>query len=307
MTASDYDFLFEPWNLVSNDRLGITVVYKDKDVFYDAGVRLGGGGAGRGSFRHGFSIRFHRDNLFRGVHRTLTIDRSARPGTIGAGAEELIYNHIAAHSGGGLSSRYDDVAYVEAPSADKSNMATLKMARYTSVFLDSQYENGTDGHVFEYEISTYTTRTENDDPEGRKLWNWFDAHVGTPPASGTDVRDLGDDGDPYRPYFLIRNNRRADNYEPLIQFAKLLGQSSISYEQAEQSIDLDVSMRELAALSLAGAVDTYYFGNIHNMRFYFRADDGKAVLLPWDQDYNFCQPPTASLFGESGLNIHSRP
>ena len=293
------------WSVTgSKEYLGTTVVYNDQQVFYDAGARRAGSGHGLGSYRVGFRIRFNSDQLFRGVHGSVTIDRSARPGTIASGSEELLYNQIAHHAGGCLSSRYDDVAYIEAPAADKSNMSTLKMARYTDLFLNSQYPNGAAGDVFEYEIAYYVTRTENDDPEGRKLWNWFEVGANPGSGSGTEFTDLGDGKEAYRPYFEIRNNRGADNYDRLIQLAKLFGQSSVTAEQAEQLLDVDLWMRELAVLLLAGSVDTYYFGNIHNMWVYFRPKDGKALWLPWDQDYNFKRPATAPLVGDTNANVH---
>ncbi len=42
MTQDDADWLHEDVNLMSNDRVGATVVYREAEVFYDVGVRLKG-------------------------------------------------------------------------------------------------------------------------------------------------------------------------------------------------------------------------------------------------------------------------
>ena len=75
MDPDDVDFIRASENLMSNERIGATVIFNEQEVYYDVGVRL------RGSMHHryyptvqGFVIRFNVDQLFRGVHRTVGID-----------------------------------------------------------------------------------------------------------------------------------------------------------------------------------------------------------------------------------------
>ena len=77
MTTVDADFLHEGPNLLTNERLGATVVYDERTVFYDVAVRLKGSAVGRNVPWVGFNLRFHPDRLFRGVHEKVAIDRSA--------------------------------------------------------------------------------------------------------------------------------------------------------------------------------------------------------------------------------------
>jgi len=137
MTQPDADFLHLPTNVMSNDRIGATVVYNEAEVFYDVGVRLKGSERGRNrDVRVGFIVEFDPLQLFRGVHRTVGIDRS------GAGDQfsqkEILVKHGMNHAGN-MPSLYDDVIHVIAPRNAHTGSALLTMARYNDVFLDSQY------------------------------------------------------------------------------------------------------------------------------------------------------------------------
>ena len=96
-----------------------------------------------------FSVRFHPDHRFRGQHRTVALDRSGGWG-LGAGPhgqDEIIVKQVA-NAAGGLPSMYDDMCWLVAPRSGQTGASLLMMAKYSSVFLDSQYENGGDGIVY---------------------------------------------------------------------------------------------------------------------------------------------------------------
>jgi hypothetical protein len=73
MLAADNNSLFVNTDLMSNQDRGATVIYNNKEVFYDAGVRLKGSSWTRGLTVWGgsYAIQFHPDHLFRGVHETI--------------------------------------------------------------------------------------------------------------------------------------------------------------------------------------------------------------------------------------------
>ena len=90
------------------------------------------------------------------------------------------------------------------------------MARYSDIFLDEQFANGSDGQVYEYELVYYPTTTDgNGDPEGRKRPQPDDV-VGTP------IRYLSDNREDYRWNFLNKNNRQQDDYSQLIEFSTVM-------------------------------------------------------------------------------------
>ena len=69
VTPDDGDFLHSSIELMSNGRIGTTIVYAENEVYYDAGVRLSGSQRARPfQPRLSFSVGFASDQLFRGVH-----------------------------------------------------------------------------------------------------------------------------------------------------------------------------------------------------------------------------------------------
>src|SRR5690606_25757964 len=121
-------------------------------VVYDAGVRLKGSEHGRPDpNRRGLSVEFPPYDLFRGVHGTIGIDRSGgwRFGRTFGQDETLVYQFF--NRAGGHPSMYNDLIFVDAPTLTNST-AILQMARYNDVFLDSQYDNGSEGTHYEYEL-----------------------------------------------------------------------------------------------------------------------------------------------------------
>ena len=208
MTSADATFLHTNSQVMSNGRLGATAIYNDSEIFYDVGVRLRASGYGRRGSLAGFNIRFDPDHKFRDVHQSIAVDRgvvvsngrgggvSGRPG---ASPHELLIYQIAHHAGD-LVGMYDDVVYIDAPRSGNTGLALLKMARYSGVYLDSQFENGSDGSLYKFELFYHSTRTVNGRPESLKF----------PPEAvvGTDIQDLGENEEAYRLQFILKKQSR---------------------------------------------------------------------------------------------------
>ena len=294
MTPADIDLLHENTNLMSNDRLGASVVYDEKEVFYDVGVRLRGSERGRPETnRVSFNVRFQPDRLFRGVHRTATIDRSGGWSSMVpfGSQDEILVKHIVNHAGG-IPGMYDDIVRVIAPRPAHTGSALLLMAKFGDVFLDSQWENGGDGTAFEFELIYYPTTT---DGAGFK-------RPQPDQVLGTDIADHGDDKEVYRWNFLIKNNRDRDDYSALIALCKSFSLPASQLEAGTREVmDVDEWMRTFAMYSLCGIGDTYTFGNNHNNMHYVRPDDRKVLVLPWDMDFAFVRSTSASLWGDQNL------
>ena len=94
-SAADAQALYEPTRRMSNQRLGATVIYDDREVFYDVGLRLKGSAFGRNNDGEaGCNIEFDPSHPFRGVHRTIALERS------GAGAGREILGKLFLDLGG---------------------------------------------------------------------------------------------------------------------------------------------------------------------------------------------------------------
>jgi hypothetical protein len=290
MTPADQDLFHLATNALSNDRIGATIIYDESEVFYDAGVRQKGSERGRRiDLRTSFNVEFQPDQLFRGVHDNVAVDRS------GSGDQysqkEILVEHIVTHSGD-IPHEYSDLIRAITPRNTHTGTAMLMMARYGDVYLDSQYDNGGDGTLFEYELIYYpATMSVAGDPESPKLgWPQTDGVV------GVNIRDLGDDKERYRWPFLIKNNRSEDDYSRIIDLAKTFSLTGTAYrDRIDEVIDVDQWLRAFAVGILTGIGDSYFSGSQHNLELYVRPEDNRVLLFPHDMDFSFTGDALASI------------
>ena len=289
MTPADADFLHAQTNVMSNEHLRATFLYDDQEVFYDAGIHLQGSERGRGADdRVGFTLYFPADHLFRGVHDSISIDRSGGWSGRGGRQDEIVMKHVI-NQAGGLPGMYDDIVQVLAPKPQHNGNALLLMAKYGDEFLGTQYANGEDGNLFKLELIYYPLSTVSGNAESPKLPQPDD-------VIGTDLRDLGNNPENYRWNLSLENNRGDDNYSNMVQVAKAFSLSGTALDtQMRQLLDVSEWMRVFAAKSLSGDADTYGFGYPHNFMVYFRPEDGKALGFIWDMDFAWANSPTAAL------------
>lgn len=277
--TQDSDELFRTINLMSNGRVGCTVIYDERDIFYDCGLRLKGSEHSRTTTpRLGFNVAFTSEQRFRGVHDTVAIDRSE---STGFGQREMLIHQTMNHAGG-LPTKYHDLIQIMAPRSEYTGSAELQLARFTDVFLDDHFDDGSDGTVFEYELIYQLNSTDTGTPEGYKI-PAPDNVVGTP------IRNLGDDKEAYRWTFLIKNNEEKDDYSGIIAFAKAMELANPAFtNQIVNHIDVDAWLRGTAVNALSGAGDSYGGdGSQHNVQFYVRPSDNKIIYLPHDVDAFF--------------------
>lgn len=290
MTTSDNQLLHRPTNSLSNLRIGSTVIYQDT-AFYDTGVRLKGSFVGRNARRVGFNIEFPEEQKFRGVHSKVSIDRSTHAEL---GVDEILLKHAANHAGG-IPSMYDDLIDFVAPTATYTGKASLRMSGFDDIYLDSQFDNGSDGTVYEYEVIRWPTTTVDGKPESLKRAGGLDDPNG---YANIDFRDLGDNKESYRWTNLIVSNRTRDDYDSIIAFHRAMSATGEAFEPAISAVvDVDQWMRTSAYQVLFGPADANYTGaNIHNFRLYARPD-GKMLYMPWDWDSAFQLATNAGLIG----------
>ncbi|MBI4600696.1 MAG: lamin tail domain-containing protein [Planctomycetes bacterium] len=296
MTAADTNLIHLETNVMSNDRLGATIVYDEREAFYDAGVRLKGSERGRNQpTRVGFNIRFAPDRLFRGVHERIDVDRSGGWGIgVTSGHDEIVVKHMIQHAGG-IPGMYDDIIRVIAPRPAQTGTSLLIMAGFQDVFLDSQFENGSEGQLFELELIYYPTSTVGG-VEALKRPEPDD-------VLGADFRDHGSDKEIYRWNFLIDNHRDRDDYSSLMALCRAFGASAATLDAATQEVmDVEQWMRAFAMTSLCGVNDAYTRGNNHNLVVYFRPEDGLAMAFPWDNDFCWSISTSSSLWGDQNLS-----
>lgn len=294
MTPADRTLLHAETNVMSNEYLGGTVIHDEREIFYDVGIKLQGSQRGRlDAGRVGYTIRFPPDRLFRGVHPGVSIDRSGGYTGVGGDQDEIVLKHAVQHAGG-LPGMYDDLVHVMPPRTDLTGTALLILAKYGDVFLDSQFDRGSEGNLFKLELVYYPTTTVGGGPEGIK-------RPQPDEVTGVDIGNLGNDPEVYRWFFLAENNRSSIDHAQVMALGKALALSGTAQEQeCERLLALDTWLRAVAFQSLAGMVDTYPFDNPHNFMIYFRPEDGRAVPFLWDMDFNFGAAPTSPLNRATG-------
>ena len=133
-------------------------------MYYRAGVRLKSSEHGRISdARCGYTLEFASDDLFLGVHDTVSIDRS---GGIGGGQKEILLKTLS-NIAGGIYAPEDDIIRVISPlgtspgaftGATMTGPAILSKTRLDREFLDDQFPDGGDGPMFKYERVYVLTR-----------------------------------------------------------------------------------------------------------------------------------------------------
>ncbi|MEJ6720090.1 MAG: lamin tail domain-containing protein [Akkermansiaceae bacterium] len=301
MLASETNFMHTSYHTPSNQRMGTTLIYNDREVWYDAGVRLRGSSYGRRGSRVGWNIKFPADRPFRGVHETVAIDggfsvpRGNGSGFLqvgpGVATNELIYNQMA-NRAGGVPASHDDVIYVEAPRAGDDKMAQLKMARFGDIWKSSSFDRGDEGTSFKFELIYHPRTTIDGNPESPK--SVYNA------VRGVDIRDMGPDKEAYRHNFWIQNQSDRDDYDPLIDSAMAISESGANLRDAtDATLDIDNWLRVMAFQSLTMTVDSYNNGLAHNMLIYERPRDGRTMWIPWDVDHAFYASPNSSIFGQA--------
>jgi hypothetical protein len=280
MRKADRDLLYEPTNLMSNERLGATLIYNEQDIFYDIGVRLKSSEHGRPkSPRVGYNMRFNAERLFRGVHDTIAFDRSDGQTS---GQREML-SHMAMNRFGQVS-KYSDLGYLIAPLPSHTGGVEVQMARYDDVFLEETYgEDGGQGTLFEYELVYPLTETVGNDPEGLKIPQEGGG------VQGRSVSDyLGEDKEQYRWHFLIKNNRDQDDYSGMITMTEVLGLTGPAFEQAVTDLlDVDQWLNAFAVSAALGISDNWIDNAQHNAMFYVRSSDRRILFLPHDMDFMY--------------------
>lgn len=296
MTPDDTGFLHSSTNVMSNERMGCTLITDERTVAYDCGLHLQGSERGRDkTSRVGFNVRLPSDKLYRGVLDSITVDRSGGVSGKGGTHDEILVKHVITKAGG-LPGMYDDLCQIFAPRDQEDGTGLLILAKYSNEFLDSQYKDGGDGELFKLELIYYPTTTLTGDVEGPKLPYPDD-------VLSTDVKDLGDDPESYRWTYLKENRTDRNNYAPMVQLAKAFSLSGEALDaRMDELMDEDEWMRALAVISLSGCSDTYTYGYSHNAIFYFRPEDGKAMLFPWDMDFAYYRSYDDPIIGTSSAN-----
>ncbi|MCH8922893.1 MAG: lamin tail domain-containing protein, partial [Planctomycetes bacterium] len=300
MTTSEVNSMLNRVNLMSNQQIGATIVVNNSEVYYDIGLRLKGSTFGRPKpeRQRNYSIRFHGDQLFRGVLDRISLDGSgnANNTVLVNGQDEIIVKTLM-NRAGGIANQHDDLAYVITPRVGQSGTVILQQSLYTNEYLDSRFNAGGDSPLYKLENIRYLVRTDDGTPEGLKYPEERRAI-----SILNDLGDFGDNKEHYRWIFQAQNGRARDEYDRIIELSKALDSPISTLDAATRPlIDAEEWMRVAALYSLFGDNDTLFGANSQNLMFYLRPEDNKFILLAWDQDFSFSYSTSSPLFNPENL------
>ena len=265
------DLLFASENRMSNRYRRMTMLYEGR-AYYDVDVRQVGSRWIRPN--SGYKVKFDPADRLYGVHDTIRFDLNGLP--------EIVMKQMLNRSGGHSASNYDDLSYLVSPRHNQE--VILQLARYESIFLNEQFENGTDGTKWELDDVTYPTQPVGG-REGPKVGTdvYTEGDIG---IKGQIVVSQGENPEFYRAHLLIKNNRAKDDFNAIKDLAHAIHnrEDMKLFESAQTVMDVDLWMRHYANQSYFGNWDTYGFRRPKNLRIYQRPDDGKFIPLFWDCD-----------------------
>jgi hypothetical protein len=296
MLPSDATALHVSTEILSNYRLGCTLITDEENIAYDSGIRLRGSMWSRRDISNtALNLKFPADRSYRGVHSTITTRRGNRG--------EILVKHII-NQAGGIHDSYNDILYQYGHLSAQNGPVRSEMARFGSSYLRGlPGGNGTNGTVFKMEgIREFQQQAPENGTNTPKL----PFPIGWRPEF--DIADQGDDKEMYRHNMRINSNFEEDDYTSIIRMCKTFSLNGQALEDAVPgAIDVDGWCRQFAALSLCGISDTYSRGNPHNLNFYVRPSDGVVESIPWDWDHFFNQS-NAPLWGNRNVSkIFARP
>lgn len=296
MTPADVTKLHTATNAMSNDLMPCTVIWNERDVYYDCGLHLHGSERGRNTpVRISYNLHFPGDRLLLGVQDSVVIDRS---GTGDQNSQKEILIKRAITHAGGLPGSEDDLIRVLAPQTAQTGPAILGRQRIVSgEYLESAYQDGDEGDLFKYELIYYPTSTVDGNRESLKLPN-------PDQVAGVGVQGLGTDKEIYRWHWLIANKEDQDDYSGLITFLTAFGRGADAQYYLDTNAMMDVNewMRAFAMESLFGIGDNYASGAQHNLYIYRRPSDFRWVMFPYDMDFTFNLGTTSGMMQNGDLS-----
>src|SRR5207247_2265971 len=119
-TPADAALLHEFVNVMSDDLLGCTIVHNEREVFYDARIRLHGSMYTRDiPSSTGFTVRFPSDHPLRGSRGSVVVRRSDMV--------ESFLKHLL-NKAGGVPGNFEDIVYLVSHRSDNHGPARLKLA-----------------------------------------------------------------------------------------------------------------------------------------------------------------------------------
>jgi parallel beta-helix repeat protein len=157
--------------------------------------------------------------------------------------------------------------------------------RFVTLYINENLE----GHYLDIEnVDNEFLRAHFPGDDGGNLYRGY-----SPDEQGADLSYRGPDPDAYRPYYLKKNNKDADDYSDIIALTDALTNSSDETFRAEAEALADIR-QWIRWFAIQAVLDNHegalWIGRGDDYFLYRRPSDGRFILISWDHDFTFLYP-----------------
>ena len=267
--------------VLSNKMLEGSFVFGGDDIYYGSRIRFAGSPwlrPGGGGFEKSFSLKIPKDKPLHGRKTAFNLDEHSSDGK-----ERLAHYMMRRNAGSSLLPYFDFQTLVRFQLNDVRTGTYEALDKPNRQYINFWFpeSEGPAGAHYEmddrFSFNDSGNRTGN--AEGRLLF---------PPYGSTGG---GNNKENYRWYFSLRNRKTEDDFNPIIELARLMDSRTTSSTAFDNSVfsmmDVEEVLRVLAIVTNIDHWDTWGGRRGKNCYFYRAPSDGLWRLIPWDLELTF--------------------
>lgn len=264
--------------LQSNDLVEGSFVFRNSQIFHNAGIRFSGSPWARQGWGGSFRVKFPRDKpLHEQIRKFNTEDHQ---GAGGLDARERTSHYLIRYNQGMISVPYSEQWFVRWRVNTRGTEDREHVAPPNSQFLDNWFPDESEGDFFEMD-----DRFEFNDGGGRVSNR--DASLRYPPHNSGS----GSDKENYRFYLGLRQHEDEDDYSTMIDLARIMDPSQTGNtafdNQIHDHMDVEQVLRVLLIRMNTDDWDTWGTNRGKNCYFYRPEVSGLYQLFAWDCELTY--------------------
>ena len=266
---------------LSNDRLWGTFVYGARDIYYESATRFGGSPFARGGVGGSYRVLMPRDKPLHDRQRKFTLDNHHGNGQ---NARERTSHYLTRYNQGASSAPFSDAQTMVRWQLNDATTQTIEQVWVPDAqFIDRWFPDDDDGAFYEMD-----DRFVINDGGGRD--SNTNGTLRYPPSSPRSDGD-GSNKENYRWFFNLRSKNGADDYQPLIDLARVLDPGATSTAAFDEAIwdivNVEEMVRIMAIRQNTDDWDTWCGRRGKNCYFYQPVEDGRFNLLLQDAELTY--------------------
>ena len=279
MTDADLSRL-ESRRRQSNDLINGSFVYGGSRIYYEAKTRFSGSPFARGGIGGSYRVAMSRQEPLHGRIRKMNLDNHHGNGLT---VNERFSHYLIRNNQGAISVPFSEVLTMARWQINSRVNNTLEHSWVPDVQYIGLWFDDDDGDLYEVD-----DRFVIDDNGGRR--GNTNAHVLFPPSSPRGDGN-GENKENYRWFFGLRAKNGEDDFQSLIDFARVLDPGSTSAANFGERIwdicNVEEMLRIWAVRLNTADWDTWGANRGKNCYLYRPPEDGRFNLLAWDMELTY--------------------